>query len=132
MMLLLAVALALQSATAPEPSASLDRIRSLLAAPATLQIVLPEPAVEFHIIIREHPYWIDEPPGSRFQVPPMTPITVPAAPGSPEWFASQSTAGGSVDPGSLIAHVRHAIQERHARKEVERAIAEFCAANSCR
>jgi hypothetical protein len=32
----------------------------------------------------------------------------------------------------LIAHIRHAIQERNARKEVQRAIAEFCEINSCR
>jgi hypothetical protein len=133
MMLLLVVALALQSAAEPEPPVSLDRIRALLAAPASIQIALPEPTVEFHIVIREHPYWTDEPLDSRFRVPPMTALAAPAAPGSPEWFLNQgAAAGGGVDPFSLIAHVRHAIQERNARKEVQQAIAEFCATNPCR
>jgi hypothetical protein len=133
MMLLLAVSLALQSATEPEPPVSMDRIRARLAAPAPLQIALPEPTVEFRIVIHEHPYWIDEPLGSNFKVPPMTQLAAPAAFGSPEWFASQSAAaGGGVDMLSLIAHVRHTIQARSARKDVQRAMAEFCATNSCR
>jgi hypothetical protein len=133
MMLVLAVSLALQSATEPEPPVSMDRIRARLAAPATLQLALPEPTAEFRIVIHEHPYWNDEPLGSNFKVPPMTALAAPAAPGSPEWFASQGAAGGGgVEMLSLIAHVRRALEERSARKEVQQAIAEFCAANSCR
>lgn len=132
MMLLLAVSLALQSASEPEPPVSMDRIRARLAAPAPIQIALPEPAVEFRVVIHEHPYWNDEAP-SPFKVPPMTALAAPAAPGSPEWFVSQgAAAAGGVEMLSLIAHVRHAIQERTARKEVQQAIAEFCATNSCR
>jgi hypothetical protein len=132
-MLLFAISLALQSVTEPELPVSVDRIRTRLAEPATLQIALPEPTVQFRIVIHEHPYWNDEPLGSNFKVPPMTALTAPAGVGSPEWFVSHSAAagGGGVELLSLFAHVRHAIQERSARKEVQHAIAEFCAANSC-
>ncbi len=133
MMLLIAVSLALQSATDPEPPVSMDRIRARLAAPAPIQIALPEPTVEFRILIREHPYWTDEPLDSRFRVPPMTPLAAPAAVGSPEWFTSQgAAAGGGVEMLSLFGHIRHAIEERRARREVQRALAEFCETNACR
>lgn len=125
--------LGLQSAAEPDLPVSLDRIRARLAAPATLQIALPEPAADYRVFIHEHPYWTDEPLDSRFKVPPISALTAPTTPGSPESFIVQHIApGGGVDLPSPVAQIRHAIQSRRARKEVERAIAEFCAANSCR
>jgi hypothetical protein len=127
MMVLLAVALALQSAAEPELAVSVEKVRAGLARPATFQITLPEPKVHFRILIQEHPSWTDEPPGWSFKAPPMTPLSAPAF-GPPGSIAGGSGKAGGVEMLSLIgasilvianaAHARHAIQERNAQKEV--------------
>ena len=128
-MVLLAMAMVLQTAEAELP-VSVAQVRARLARPAPLQTSLLElPRPTFRVEVREHPYWTDEPVAWNFTMPPMSPLVPPRSLGEPG--IGTTAAGVGFDPRSAIAAARHALRERAARKEVQKAVAEFCAVIGC-
>jgi len=111
-------------------SASLARIRTQLAQPTRLQIVLPqEPRPTFRLEVRARRYWTDKPLVPDFMVPPMSPLMAPRTPGQPAIGAAGGGVGG--DPYAAIAAVRRFFQQRAAEQEVRRTVAELCAVTAC-
>jgi len=130
-LLALAMAITLGAAAStraqtPAPDQSLDRMKAVLQHPP-LQLTLPEPEANFKIHIEAiHPmHEIFEKP--QWQLPPIL-WHVPAM--------GPSTAFGSMPILNVnllsipraISAANHSAQERAARKDVQRAIADYCAA----
>ena len=125
---LLAIAIGVQTGEAELP-VSVARIRAQLEQSPGLQIALPElPSPTFRVEVRGKRYWTDDPLIPNFTVPPMAPLLPPRTFGDP---AIGAVGGGGVDPFSAFAAARRAIQKRAARREVEKALAEFCAIYRC-
>ena len=121
-----AFATAALSAQEPAPDQSLERMKSVLAHPP-LQLSLPEAEANFKIHVKAiHPMQdiFEKPP---WQLPPIV-WRIPAM--------GPSTAFGSMPILSLdllaiarsVGASNRARDERAARGEVQRAIAEYCAA----
>jgi hypothetical protein len=129
-MVLLVIALTLQTVAEPEAPLSVARVRARLAQPAALQIVLREvPRPIFRLEVRGHRYWTDEPQVWNFSTPPMSPLLPPQSIG--ESGIGATGGGGGVEVLSAIAAVRRSLKERAARREVQKALAEFCALHEC-
>jgi hypothetical protein len=129
--------------TSRELPVSLTRIRTALDRPAWLRLTLPESNADFHIEIRERPLYSPHLLGPVESLWSTTPGPVP--PGGLHAFEQRQRLGEhwsqpmlSVDLLSIgaalrksIADARRSSAEKAAREEVQRAIAEFCAAHEC-
>lgn len=127
--LLLAVLLAAEpqgpapsAAPAADPAA-LRRIGAALAQPIRLRISVPQPT--FHVEIEEHPYFQERPFTWSWEGAGGVPAAAPHAPG----IGTPPLVEMDVLP--LLRDAVHAISERAAEREVQRAVAEFCATHAC-
>lgn len=114
----------LPSAAPGADPVALRRIAAALAQPVHLQISAPRPT--FHIEIQQHPY---------FRELPFTWTWVGAG-GVPTGAPHATTGSGTpplmqMDVLPLLRDAVHAMSERAAEREVQRAVAEFCATHAC-
>ena len=130
--LLLALTLAGDQDAAPAPAAlpvSLDRIRASLARQPALRITPPPPPATFRVEVIEHPFFADIPFEWNFATGGGFASSAPSAtPGAPPPLGHVN--GGS-DILPLFGHMKRALAERAARREVQQTVAEFCATHSC-
>lgn len=132
---LLLLAIAMQSAAdAPATDeASLRRIREKLAKPApSLVVKAPTPEPTFKIEVQQHPYFTELPFVWTFNGGGVPTTQGPTGPGQPLITVGVPIGGGG-EGGVLAAlrSLRNSLQERAAKDEVSRAIAEFCATHAC-
>lgn len=103
--------------------AALRRIAAALAQPVRLRISAPQPT--FHIEIQQHPYFRELPFTWNWAGAGGVPTGAPHATGSGTPPLVQ------VDVLPLLRDAVHAMSERAAEREVQRAVAEFCATHAC-
>jgi hypothetical protein len=122
-----------QSTQPSADDASLRRIRAALAKPApTLVVRPPAPQPTFKVTIQQHPYFVERPFVWTFAGGGTPTTQRPTGPGQPLITVGVPIGGGG--EGGVLPMLRaakSALQEHAARDEVERAMAEFCAAHSC-
>src|SRR5262245_38402882 len=116
---------------AAQPGASLARIRELLARrPPVLKITAPEPTYKVEVI--QHPYFTTRPfvrtfagvglPLAQRQTDAASPLISIGVP---------IGGGGDQGVGAAFRALKSKLDERAAREEVSRAVAEFCASHAC-
>ena len=116
---------------APKSGSSLSRIRVKLSQPERLHIAttreLPEPT--FRIEIHQHPYFTEMPfiwtfAGGGYAL---------TAPGLEHMGGSQlpKSFGGGTDVLPLFMSLKRSLDERAAKAEMQKALAEFCATHIC-
>lgn len=128
---LLALALAAAAEEPPATTAlpvSLDRIREGLQRKPVLRIAPPPQPATFRVEIIEHPYFHAEPKPWDYRGGGFASSAPSATPGAPPPLGR--VQGGS-DILPIFAKAKHALDEHAARREVQQAIAEFCAQYSC-
>ncbi len=129
---LVALALAASPQEAPPPQTSwpvsLEHIRAGLQRTPTLRVTAPPPEPTFRTEIVQHPYFIEIPQTWTFGGGGYASSAPSAAPGAPSPLGHVE---GGTDILPLFARIPHALAERAARREVQQAMAEFCARYSC-
>jgi len=135
-MIALLVCLLFAGQTEPTPvddGASLRRIREKLAKPApSLVVKAPTPEPTFKVEVQQHPYFIEIPFVWTFNGGGFPLTQTPTGPGQPLITVGVPIGGGG-EGGVLPAlrALRAKLQDRAAKDEVSRAIAEFCATHAC-
>ncbi|HZR23344.1 MAG TPA: hypothetical protein VFA59_07150 [Vicinamibacterales bacterium] len=132
--LVLLLAMMTQSvADAPaNDSASLRRIREKLAKPApSLVVKAPTPEPTFKVEVQQHPYFTEIPFVWTFNGGGVPTTQKTTGPGQPLITVGVPIGGGEGGVLPALRALKSKLQERGAREEVERAIAEFCATHAC-
>ena len=131
--LLLAIVMQSASDAPATDTAALRRIREKLAKAApSLVIKPPTPEPTFKVEIQQHPYFTDIPFVWTFNGGGVPTTQRPTGPGQPLITVGVPIGGGG-EGGVLpmLRALRSSLQERAAKDEVSRAIAEFCATHAC-
>ena len=126
-----AAALVNAQETTPDASrlpVSVDRIRRALQRTPTLRVSTPPPdPPTYRVQIIEHPYFRSEPHEWKYDGGGYASSGPSTTPGGIPWTPPLA----QVDALPMIAAAKQALGERAARREVQQAMAEFCAQYSC-
>jgi hypothetical protein len=124
-----------ESPTTADPAVSTERVRAALQRPSLLQLPPKTNAAQFRIEIAED-YWKPETALEAVRRWLATEgasrsIILTGSPGSAPPLASVDLLRLAMKLKDTVNATRRARAERNARREVQKAIAEFCAAHDC-
>ena len=123
-----------ESPTTADPAVSTERVRAALQRPSLLQLP-QETEAQFRIEIEED-YWKPETALEAVRrwlatEGASSPIVLTGSPGSAPPLVSVDMLQLAMKLKDTVNAARHARAERNARREVQKAIAEFCAGHDC-